>query len=182
MACELIIGGARSGKSRVAEQRAKHDGREVVVVATAEALDPEMAERIEQHRRDRPVHWRTVEAPRRLAGSLRQQAAPGRVLVVDCLTLWLSNCMARSEDASRLCNLRQLPRLVDEREALLACLPDLPGRILLVANEVGFGVVPDTPLGRLFRDEAGRLNQRVAALADRVTLVVAGLELELKAG
>ena len=101
MACELIIGGARSGKSRLAEQRAKRDGREVVVVATAEALDPEMAERIEQHRRDRPPHWRTVEAPRRLAETLAREAGPERVLVVDCLTLWLSNCMVQTEDFSR---------------------------------------------------------------------------------
>jgi len=182
MSCELIIGGARSGKSSHAELRARDDGREVVVVATAEALDREMAERIEQHRRDRPPHWRTVEAPRDLAAALRDEADPGRVLLVDCLTMWLSNCLIGGRGSELPRDLRRLPGLVEARESLLAALPGLPGRVLLVSNEVGFGLVPDTPLGRVFRDEAGRLNQRVAALCERVTLVVAGLPLEVKQG
>jgi len=180
MSCELIIGGARSGKSRHAESRAREDGREVVVIATAEALDREMAERIEQHRRDRPPHWRTVEAPRGLAAVLSQEAHAERVLLVDCLTMWLSNCLTGGRGSESPRDLRRLPGLVDAREALLATLPGLPGRVLLVSNEVGFGLVPGTPLGRLFRDEAGRLNQRVAGLCDRVTLVVAGLPMEIK--
>ncbi len=182
MTCELIIGGARSGKSRHAEARARADGREVVVIATAEALDREMAVRIERHRRDRPGHWRTIEAPGGLARVLAAEAAPDRVIVVDCLTMWLSNRMVGVDPARHPHDADHLPELVAEREALLGTLPGLPGRTLLVSNELGFGVVPETPLGRLFRDEAGRLNQRVAALADRVTLVVAGLPMELKSG
>lgn len=180
MSCELIIGGARSGKSRLAEQRAREDGRQVVVIATAEALDDEMARRIERHRRDRPRHWRTVEAPRGLAEVLGRESSTGRVVIVDCLTLWLSNLMAGAQATSAPHDADQLTELVEESEALLAVLPQLPGRVLLVANEVGFGLVPETPLGRLFRDESGRLNQRIAALAGRVSLVVAGLALELK--
>lgn len=182
MSCELIIGGARSGKSTLAERRAREDGRQVVVVVTAEALDEEMAARIERHRRDRPAHWPTVEVPTGLAAALRSHAAPDRVLVVDCLSLWLSNLMTGRDPAQVPHDGAQFPQLAAECEALEAVLPTLPGRVLLVANEVGLGLVPDTALGRYFRDEAGRLNQRVAAIAERVTLVVAGLALEIKGG
>lgn len=180
MACELILGGARSGKSRLAQARASALGQPVTVIATAEALDAEMAARIARHQAERPGHWRTVEAPRALAATLRQEAEPGRCLVVDCLTLWLANLMGGAEDLQEPHDLAHLPALATERAALLATLPELPGRILLVANEVGLGLVPETPLGRLFRDEAGRLNQDLAALARRVTFVAAGLPLELK--
>src|SRR5574337_1292154 len=164
MTCELILGGARSGKSRLAQSRAEADGRAVTVIATAEALDEEMAQRIARHRAERPGHWRTVEAPRGLASALRAEAAAGRCLVVDCLTLWLANLLGEAEAVQELHDAAHLPALATEREALLAALPTLPGRILLVANEVGLGLVPETPLGRLFRDEAGRLNQQLAAL------------------
>ena len=180
MTRELIIGGARSGKSRLAERTALASNLPVTVIATAEALDLEMTARIERHRADRPAHWRTVEAPRDLAATLGAECAEGRCVVVDCLTMWLSNRMVGLDPARHPHDAEHLPELVAEREALLRTLPGLPGRILLVSNELGFGVVPETPLGRLFRDEAGRLNQRVAALAERVTLVVAGLPLELK--
>ena len=178
MTCELIIGGARSGKSRLAQQRAEQDGREVVVIATAEPLDAEMAERISRHQRDRPAHWRTVEAPRELAPTLVTEAREQRVLVVDCLSLWLSNLMPAPDRMP--VSLAAAPALHREREALLEVLPGLPGRVLLVANEVGLGLVPETALGRLFRDEAGWLNQAVAQISGRVTLVAAGLSLELK--
>jgi len=168
MTCELILGGARSGKSRLAQARAAADGRAVTVVATAEAGDAEMAERIARHRAERPTHWRTVEAPRNLAATLAREAGAERCVVIDCLTLWLANLI---EDAEAL---------AAEQAALLAALPALPGRVLLVANEVGLGLVPETPLGRRFRDEAGRLNQAVAALSERVTWVAAGLSMELK--
>lgn len=168
MACELILGGARSGKSRLAQARAAADGRAVTVVATAEAGDAEMAERIARHRAERPAHWRTVEAPRGLAATLAREAGAENCVVVDCLTLWLANLI---EDEAAL---------AVERDALLAALPALPGRILLVANELGLGLVPETPLGRRFRDEAGRLNQDVAALCACVTFVAAGLPLVLK--
>ncbi len=180
MACELILGGARSGKSRLAEARAAADGRPVTVIATAEALDAEMALRIARHRADRPQHWRTLEAPRGLASILDREAAPDRCLIVDCLTLWLANLMDGADGLREPHDLGHLPALAAERESLLKALPALPGRVLLVANEVGLGLVPETPLGRLFRDEAGRLNQQVAALAARVTFVAAGLPLDLK--
>ncbi|ATE62310.1 bifunctional adenosylcobinamide kinase/adenosylcobinamide-phosphate guanylyltransferase [Thauera sinica] len=182
MTLELILGGARSGKSRHAERRAADSGLAVTVIATAEALDAEMAERIRRHRADRPSAWRTVEAPRALADALRREAAPGRCLLVDCLTLWLANLLAGAEDLPPGADADALPRLRAERDALLAALPALPGTILLVANEVGLGLVPETPLGRLFRDEAGRLNQQLAALAGTVTFVAAGLPLKLKGG
>lgn len=164
----LILGGARSGKSRHAEHLAAQSGHDVVYLATAEVLDTEMAQRIAHHRAQRPGHWRLVEEPLALAAALRAQAAPDRCLLVDCLTLWLGNLLA---DESRL---------QQEVDALYATLPELSGEILLVSNEVGWGIVPDNALARRFRDEAGRLHQRLAALCDRVTLVVAGLPLALK--
>lgn len=181
MSIELILGGARSGKSRHAETRAQASGAAVTVIATAQALDEEMAARIRRHQSDRPSAWRTVETPRALAATLSREAAPGRCLVVDCLTLWLANLLDGAEALPPGADASALPRFTEERDALLATLPQLPGHILLVSNEVGLGLVPEHPLGRLFRDEAGRLNQQVAQLADTVTFVAAGLPLTLKA-
>lgn len=166
---ELILGGARSGKSALAGRRAEAFAQ-VVWIATAEAGDAEMAERIARHRAERPAHWTTVEEPLRLADALRRVASADSCVVVDCLTLWLTNLLL-AEDAGLL-----------EREtaALLDTLPALPGAIVLVANEVGLGIVPENALARRFRDEAGRLNQRVAAVCERVTFVAAGLPLVLK--
>lgn len=182
MTCELILGGARSGKSREAERRAAGSGLAVTVIATAEALDDEMTARIRRHQADRPAGWRTVEAPVALADALRAEAAADRCVVVDCLTLWLSNLLADAHTLPAGAAADELPLLRRERDALLAVLPTLPGRIICVANEVGLGLVPETPLGRLFRDEAGRLNQTVAALSARVVFVAAGLPLVLKQG
>lgn len=165
---ELILGGARSGKSLLAERRAVDSGLPVAFVATAEARDAEMAARIAAHRARRPDHWATVEAPRDLAGALQAHAGPGRMLLVDCLTLWLANL---ADDAAALAR---------EREALLAALPALAGEIVLVSNEVGLGIVPDNARARRFRDAAGRLNQDVAGVCERVTLVTAGLPQTLK--
>ena len=169
MSIELIIGGARSGKSSLAERRAAESGLAVAYIATATIGDGEMAQRIAHHRERRPAHWRTVEEPLHLADALRSEAAPGRLLLVDCLTLWLSNLLLG-------------PGLEPERRRLLEALGDLPGRVIMVSNEVGWGVVPANELARRCAGEQGRLNQAVAALCDRVTLVVAGLPLELKAG
>lgn len=163
---ELILGGARSGKSAYAQRRALDSGLPVTVIATATAGDDEMAARIARHRVSRPADWRVVEAPRRLAAALRAQAAPGRCLVVDCLTLWLTNVIEGEYEA--------------ERQALLDALPALPGEILFVANEIGLGIVPLGEQTRRFRDEAGWLNQALAAACERVTLVAAGLPLALK--
>jgi adenosylcobinamide kinase/adenosylcobinamide-phosphate guanylyltransferase len=167
MTVELILGGARSGKSALAERRALESGNEVVYLATAAAGDVEMEQRIAHHRARRPAHWPTVEVELSLAAALREHAAPDRLLLVDCLTLWLSNLLLG-------------PGLEPERQTLLATLPTLPGRVLMVSNELGWGIVPMNPLARQFTDEQGRLNQAVAGLSRRVTLVVAGLPLELK--
>lgn len=180
MPTHLILGGARSGKSRHAEQLATATGLAVTVIATAEALDAEMAARIARHRHDRPAGWRTVETPLALADALRTQAEPSRCVIVDCLTLWLGNLIATEPTFPDAPDPTAFPDYLRERSELLDALPGLPGEILLVSNEVGLGLVPETPLGRLFRDEAGWLNQAVAARCDRVTFVAAGLPLHLK--
>lgn len=166
---ELILGGARSGKSTLAEQRARDSGLDVTYIATAEAGDDEMRERIANHRERRPEHWRTIEAQHALAATLTREAATDRLLLVDCLTLWLGNWIDDADGLAR------------ERAALLEALPTLPGTVVLVSNEVGLGIVPAHALARRFRDEAGRLNQDVAAACERVTFVAAGLPLTLKA-
>lgn len=177
---ELILGGARSGKSAHAEALARGDGRAVTYVATAQAGDAEMAARITHHRRRRPAHWRLVEAPTALAAALRAEADATRILLVDCLTLWLSNALlAGWSEATQVADLSVWDA---ERAAVLSVLAELPGRILLVSNEVGWGIVPMGALTRCFSDEQGRLNQAVAAIADRVTLVAAGLPIVLKPG
>ncbi|MCE1183987.1 MAG: bifunctional adenosylcobinamide kinase/adenosylcobinamide-phosphate guanylyltransferase [Rhodocyclales bacterium] len=180
MAFELILGGARSGKSRLAEQRAAASGLPVHVLVTAEAMDAEMCARIARHQADRPAGWITHEVPRSLGATLPRVAREGRCVVVDCLTVWLANLMVGGENLPPGVGGEALPLLQDERDALLRVLPELPGRVILVANEVGLGLVPDTPLGRMFRDEAGRLNQMVAAMAEEVYFVAAGLPLRLK--
>lgn len=167
---ELILGGARSGKSRLAEQRALASGLAVSYIATSQPLDGEMNARIQQHRARRPSEWALVEEPLALARALQEQAAPDRCLLVDCLTLWLTNLLMLDDPA----------RLAVERQALLDCLPQLSGHIILVSNETGLGVVPLGELTRRYVDEAGWLHQALAACCPRVTLVVAGLPLSLK--
>ena len=166
----LVLGGARSGKSgyarRAAEAQAARSGGALVFVATAEALDAEMAERIARRRGERDGRWRTLEAPREMAGALTA-LRPDEVAVVDCLTLWLSN------------------RLLDETlegaaEEVCGAIERCPAPLWLVSNEVGLGVASDNALARRFRDEAGRLNQAMAAAAQRVGLLTAGLPLVLK--
>ncbi len=166
----LILGGARSGKSALAERIARQSGREVVYIATAQAHDDEMARRIDHHRAQRPAQWACVEEPLQLSGALRAHAGDGRLLLVDCLTLWLSNLLGTQDEAA----------YVRERDALLSTLPALPGEIVLVSNEVGLGVVPMGELTRRFVDEAGRLHQSLAVCCERVVFVAAGLPLALK--
>ncbi|OHC63180.1 MAG: bifunctional adenosylcobinamide kinase/adenosylcobinamide-phosphate guanylyltransferase [Rhodocyclales bacterium GWA2_65_20] len=179
---ELIIGGARSGKSAYAETRAQESGLAVVYIATAHALDAEMARRVAHHRARRPAHWRCIEAPLDLAATLCAHAAADTCLLVDCLTLWLNNLFfaGRAAQQAEAGEAIDCPLLAGETQALLDALPALPGRVILVSNEVGWGIVPMHPVSRLFADEQGRLNQRVAAACERVTLVAAGLPLELK--
>ncbi len=167
---ELILGGARSGKSRFAECLAAESGLAVTYIATSQALDGEMAERIAHHRERRPSHWGLIEEPLQLAQVLRERAATDRCLLVDCLTLWLTNLLMLDEPT----------RLAEERDAFLECLAELPGRIVLVSNETGLGVVPLGELTRRYVDEAGWLHQAVAERAQRVTFMVAGLPMALK--
>ncbi len=166
----LILGGARSGKSRLAERLAMESGLAVSYFATAQAQDAEMAARIAAHQARRPGAWRTVEEPVALAAALGADAAAERCLVVECLTLWLTNLLLHPDPDV----------FTRERAALLAVLPQLPGRIILVGNETGMGVVPMGELARRFCDEAGWLHQELAALCDTVLLTVAGLPLTLK--
>ena len=166
----LVLGGARSGKSAYAESL--FAGKSAVYIATAEAIDDEMHERIARHRARRGDGWTTVEAPLDLGNAVRANAhtpdASGTGVLVDCLTVWLGNLMHAGCDIDR------------EVRSLLESLAGLEGPIVFVANEVGLGVVPDNPMARAFRDHAGRLNQALAARADRVVLVTAGIPLVLK--
>ncbi len=167
---ELILGGVRSGKSRLAEQHAIASGLEVVYIATATAEDDEMQQRIAHHRQQRPSTWQVIEEPLKLATVLQQQAAADRCLLVDCLTLWLTNLLLSDE----------VGMLARERDALIEQLQDLPGHIILVSNETGMGIVPQGELARRFGDEAGMLHQKLARICDRVILTVAGLPQVLK--
>jgi adenosylcobinamide kinase/adenosylcobinamide-phosphate guanylyltransferase len=165
----LVLGGARSGKSRHAEGLVTARPQPWTYLATAEAWDDEMRARIARHREDRgTAGWTTVEEPLDLPGALRRHAVPGAAVLVDCLTLWLSNLLGAGRD-------------VDAAGTdLLAALDEAAGAVVLVSNEVGQGIVPDNALARAFRDHAGRLHQRVAARAERVVFVVAGLPMALK--
>ena len=166
----LVLGGARSGKSRYAERLVEGAASRGTYCATAEAGDAEMACRIAAHRARRGAFWHTVEAPLALAPVIASEPRSERPLLIDCLTLWLSNLLLAGEPVD------------EETAALCAALRLAEGPVVVVANEVGMGLVPETPLGREFRDAAGCLNQDVAALADRVVFVAAGLPLMLKGG
>lgn len=168
--CDFVFGGARSGKTALALAWAEASGRRPVMVATAEAWDAEMAARIAAHRAERDGRWRTVEAPLELVAALRTAAAPESIVVVDCLTLWLSNLLLAERSVEA------------EIDGLVAELGRCAGPTILVSNEVGLGIVPENALARRFRDLQGRLNRQVAAVADRVTFVAAGLSLRLKPG
>ena len=167
---ELVLGGARSGKSCYAEQQAKSSLQEVIYIATATVYDDEMADRVQRHKDDRPSNWRTIEEPIQLAAMLQEHAAEDKCILVDCLTLWVTNLLMLEDDQ----------RFEAEKQALLNILPELPGQILLVSNEVGQGIVPLGELSRRFVDESGWLHQAIAALATDVTLVVAGIPMPVK--
>ena len=166
----LILGGARSGKSALAERLALDSGREVIYVATAQALDAEMDERIAHHRARRPVAWGSIEEPLALADVLREHARDDRFLLVDCLTLWLSNLLGIDDGV----------HLTSQRDSFLDIVSRLPGEVVFVSNEVGLGITPLGELTRRFVDEAGRLHQALAHDCDRVVFVAAGLPLTLK--
>ncbi|MCP8464267.1 bifunctional adenosylcobinamide kinase/adenosylcobinamide-phosphate guanylyltransferase [Pseudomonas sp. ZM23] len=167
---ELILGGARSGKSRLAERLALQSGLPVTYVATAQAGDGEMSARILQHRERRPAQWGLLEEPLALADALERLADPQRCVLVDCLTLWVTNLLLHEDGW----------RLRSEIDALLEILPRLPGRTILVSNETGLGVVPLGELSRRYVDEAGWLHQSLAEISERVVFTVAGLPMVLK--
>lgn len=174
-ASTLILGGAKSGKTALALQLAQSlaaEGDRLVYIATAQALDGEMRGRIRRHQAERGPRWSTLEEPLDLAGALARAGGQGAVLLVDCLTLWLSNLMtcAGLEAAAAQARADELCRAVAASQA----------RMILVANEVGLGIVPDNALARAFRDQAGRLNQNLAQVCPNVVLVAAGLPLALK--
>ena len=182
MSLTLILGGARSGKSRHAQERAEHAaaGRPVLFVATATAGDDEMTARIAQHQSDRPAHWRTVEEPLDVAGVLRRER-DAAVILIDCLTFFVTNHMLRAGDAAH-CDADVWDEAGVEAAVsdLLRAAQESPALVLLVSNEVGMGMVPGTALGRVWRDAAGRANQAAAAAADRVVFMVAGIPLCVK--
>jgi len=167
---ELILGGTRSGKSRLAEQIAKSSGKRVVYIATATAKDDEMLQRIEIHQSQRDPAWQICEEPIALANVLRKHATSNQCIIVDCLTLWITNLLCTNDDN----------QFKSERNQLLETLPGLPGHIIMVSNETGMGIVPLGEMTRRYCDEAGWLHQELARLCDKVTLTIAGLPTILK--
>lgn len=167
----LYLGGARSGKSRLAQERVQ-PYPQVTLIVTAEALDDEMQQRITHHQDTRPVHWRVVEAPLNLGDALIAVArlAESHIVLIDCLTLWLSNLLCLENDS----------KYQQERTKFITAVTKVTSPLVLVSNEVGQGLIAPTPLGRRFVDEAGRLHQELAALCDEVIWVAAGLPLWLK--
>ena len=166
----LILGGVRSGKSRLAERLATESQLSVIYIATATIEDEEMRERIALHRAQRPDHWQVIEEPLELASVLSQHANTGHCLLVDCLTLWLTNLLTNPDPS----------RFDTEYAAFLTVLPHLTGRLILVSNETNMGVTPMGELSRRYCDEAGKLHQEIAQYCDQVVLTVAGLPLILK--
>ncbi len=164
----LVLGGARSGKSRHAESLVEAQPGACIYLATAEPGDEEMAERIRRHRTRRGVRWETLEEPLDLTGALQRVTRPDGAVLVDCLTLWLSNLMGAARDIG------------SETQDLLAVLPRLAGPVVFVSNEVGSGIVPENALARAFVDHAGQLHQSLAAAAQSVLFMAAGLPLTLK--
>ncbi len=164
----LVLGGARSGKSAFAEQLVEGSGLSPVYLATGQAFDGEMSERIALHQGRRGPQWRTVEEPLEMRAALLREAAADRVLLVDCLTLWVTNLMLADRDIGQEC------------ASAVAALGELAGPVVFVSNEVGLGIVPDNAMARQFRDHAGRVNQAFAAAAQTVFFVAAGLPMQLK--
>lgn len=174
----LVLGGARSGKSTFAQNLAQEIGKwSVVFVATAEAGDDEMRRRIEQHRRERPEGWRTLEAQRHVGRTILESDAGEQAILVDCLTLLVSNRLLEFEDAFAP---EVEAAVMDEVNDLISCAARINGTVIVVSNEVGMGLVPPYPLGRVYRDLLGKANQALAAAASQVYFLVAGLPMVIK--
>lgn len=177
----LVLGGARSGKSAHAEMLAAASGKEVIYVATAQVGDAEMAARIARHRQQRDLAWMTVEEPLALGAAIAKWSGPERLMLVDCLTVWLSNLLfTQTQMFPEVGEIIPPACFHEERERFLHALEQAAGDVILVSNEVGMGVIPQGAISRWFVDEAGRLNQAVAANCERTVWVAAGLPLMLK--
>ena len=169
----LILGGVRSGKSSYAQQLANNIGKRVLFLATAEAGDDEMKQRIARHKSSRPASWITIEEQIDLSGALRKNATHADAVIIDCITVWLSNMLMHNEKLSEKELLSSIDRLIDAYE-------HGESSYIIVSGEVGMGIVPEHPLGRIFRDYLGLVNQRLAGRADRVVLMVAGIPIDVK--
>ncbi len=169
----LILGGVRSGKSSYAQQLAGEDGGQVLFLATAEARDDEMKHRIAKHKSSRPASWATIEEPLNLASALKSKAATSDIVLIDCITVWLSNLLLRENSVTE-------EKMLAEIDKLLNAYKRGKASYVIVSGEVGMGIVPEYPLGRIFRDYLGLANQRLAAKADRVVLMVAGIPVVVK--
>jgi len=167
---QLILGGARSGKSRLAEKIALESGLNVIYIATAQPLDEEMQERILHHQESRPREWQVIEEPLSLSEKLQEIDAQNQLILIDCLTLWMSNLLL--QDASEL--------QMSQCQKLLTILPNLKSEIILVSNETGLGVVPMGNISRKFIDESGRLHQQIGQIVQKVVFCVAGFPIILK--
>lgn len=174
----LILGGARSGKSSFAEQIARETGRPALYIATATALDDEMRDRIEKHRAARPADWQTLEAPLRVGEAVLELPPPEGPVILDCITLLVSNILMSLPDNAPFETVMQ--QVESEIEVLLAAQEQVGGQWLVVSNEVGLGLVPPYPLGRIYRDALGWANQRLARAAERVLFMVAGIPMVVK--
>jgi len=173
MTISLVLGGARSGKSVYAEGLAKKANQTVVYVATAKVRDDAIAERVSLHQQSRPTDWLTVESPLELGAVLEEHAVAGTTVLVDCLTMWVTNLLCEEDSNAKL---------AQQQQVLFSALETVTGDVIFVSNEVGMGIIPMGELTRDYVDIAGRLHQDIAALADHVVLIVAGLPLMLKAG
>lgn len=178
----LIVGGARSGKSRFAQELAQKFGGQVLFVATAEAGDEEMSERIEEHQKERPATWRTLEASSQVGSRIKQEIGEAQVVVVDCVTLLVSNIFSQYNDQA----LEQIEgsvlegQVMAEINELVECVKGIDASFVIVSNEIGLGLVPASRVGRLYRDLLGKANQMLAQCADEVYLMVAGLPMKTK--
>ena len=178
--CILILGGVRSGKSQFAQEMASRMAEGVLFVATGEPLDEEMRQRIEEHRRMRPSNWRTVEAPLRVGRRISEEIGSAEVVILDCLTLLVSNVIGQCGDPEQVDAGLVSEKLAVEIEELAACIEKVEASFILVSNEVGMGLVPDNRLGRLYRDCLGKANRELAQRAGSVYLMVAGIPMVVK--
>jgi adenosylcobinamide kinase/adenosylcobinamide-phosphate guanylyltransferase len=178
----LITGGARSGKSQMAQALAEQAKGEVLFIATAFPGDDEMRERIEEHKKARPVSWRTVEVTENVGSRIREDIRSAKTVIIDCITLLVSNVFGRyaDKDGEIVDSAAAEEAVVDEITRLLDCLAHTPGNFIIVTNEVGLGLVPDNKLGRIYRDVLGKANRLLAEGVDEVYLMVAGLPLKIK--